>query len=46
MEALEYCDLKKELPNRFIYEYQAAYIHFGLASLSSDRLGCVENLIL
>lgn len=44
MEALKYCDLENESPNKFVYEYQAAYIHFGLASLSSDRLGYVENV--
>ncbi|KAL5244029.1 hypothetical protein ACI65C_011439 [Semiaphis heraclei] len=44
MEALKYCDLENESPNKFVYEYQAAYIHFGLASLSSDRLGqCITK---
>ncbi|XP_008180397.2 uncharacterized protein LOC103308570 [Acyrthosiphon pisum] len=38
MEALDYCDLKNESPKRFVYEYQAAYINFGLASLSFGRL--------
>lgn len=46
MEALKYCDLENESPNRFVYEYQTAYIHFGLACLSSDRLGYVEIVIL
>jgi len=38
MEALKYCDLENDSPNRFVYEYQVAYIHLGLASLSADRL--------
>ncbi|XP_026805826.1 erythroid differentiation-related factor 1-like [Rhopalosiphum maidis] len=38
MEALKYCDLENDSPNRFVYEYQVAYINLGLASLSSDRL--------
>jgi len=46
METLKYCDIENESPNRFVYEYRTAYIHFGLASLSSDRLGYVENVFL
>lgn len=46
MEALDYCDLENESPKRFVYEYQAAYINFGLASLSFGRLEYVDNIIL
>ncbi|KAE9532539.1 hypothetical protein AGLY_009620 [Aphis glycines] len=38
MEALNYCDLENCSPNRFVYEYQTAYIYLGLATLSSNRL--------
>jgi len=44
MEALKYCDLENCSPNRFVYEYQTAYIYLGLATLSSNRLEYVENV--
>lgn len=45
MRALKYCDLENDTPNTFEYNYQAAYINLGLASLYSVLFEYVDNTI-
>lgn len=46
MIALKYCDLENDTPNTFKYNYQAAFINLGLASLYSALFEYVDNAIL